>query len=386
MSNPISPPSGIYSPHQLQKLCYGDDIVAKELLHCLPSPESCAVIVTGTSIATKTPLLKQVEDLLSPRHFHQTFSNIQQHAPVAQITSAVAALRNNPNVDTVISIGGGSPIDSAKAISYQFHELHGRFLTHIAIPTTLSAAECTDGAGMTTADGVKTGVRHPNLAPACVLYDPRFAAYTPSELFLSTGLRAVDHAVESQYNKSATWMPCRVMALQAVSSLFDLLPRYRERPDDADVILGLFLAAYGSLGFLGKHTKGPLGLSHTLGYALGSPYGIPHGITSCLTLGHVVKLQGRFDEDDARSVAAILPYLGQQRSDDSKADCEKVGDCILRLVKDLGLYSTLSQRGVAKDQVDIIVERGLGPWRSGMPGGMNGEYGLAVRELVEGLF
>jgi len=53
------------------------------------------------------------------------------------------------------------------------------------------------------------------------------------------------------------------------------------------------------LGFLGQNMKGSFSLSHTMGYALGSPYSIPHGITSCLTLGHVMKLKAHSSRDDA---------------------------------------------------------------------------------------
>ena len=62
---------------------------------------------------------------------------------------ATDMILKDPTIDTVISIGGGSPIDSAKAISYRVKERTGKYLTHVAIPTTISAAECTSGAGYT---------------------------------------------------------------------------------------------------------------------------------------------------------------------------------------------------------------------------------------------
>jgi alcohol dehydrogenase class IV len=68
---------------------------------------------------------------------------------VAQLDEATELVLQNPNIDTVISIGGGSPIDSAKVLSYRVHEKRGAFLNHITIPTTISAAECTAGGGYT---------------------------------------------------------------------------------------------------------------------------------------------------------------------------------------------------------------------------------------------
>jgi alcohol dehydrogenase class IV len=85
---------------------------------------------------------------LPDRHAN-TFSKIGEHAPVAQLDQATEQVHKDPSIDTIISIGGGSPIDSAKAISYRVKEKTGKYLTHIAIPTTISAAECSSGAGYT---------------------------------------------------------------------------------------------------------------------------------------------------------------------------------------------------------------------------------------------
>jgi alcohol dehydrogenase class IV len=93
-----------------------------------------------------------VAKLALPDHHAGTFSKIGQHAPVAQLDKATERILRNPNIDTIISIGGGSPIDSAKVLSYRVNERRGSFLHHIAIPTTISAAECTAGAGYTKYD------------------------------------------------------------------------------------------------------------------------------------------------------------------------------------------------------------------------------------------
>lgn len=134
------------------------------------------------------------------------------------------------------------------------------------------------------------------------------------------------------------------------------MPRYRQNVRDLDVITSLQLAAFSSLGFLGQNVHGPLGLSHTLGYALGSPYGIPHGVTSTLTLGHVVKLKAQ-EPEAATQLARLLPFLGESRSGDDRKDAEIVGDRILRLVQDLGLATNLESYGVGRDQASLIVER-----------------------------
>ncbi|KIW57643.1 hypothetical protein PV05_02210 [Exophiala xenobiotica] len=387
MDSSLHPLSGLYKPHQLKGLYYGPDVVKSHLLSVLPTTSSKAFIITGSSLANKTPLIKSLESLLSSGHHAGTFSNIKEHAPVAQLDDATSQVKKDSTIDTIISVGGGSPIDSAKAISYRVHETTQKWLVHITIPTTLSAAEATAIAGYTQSDGVKTGISDPNIYPSYIFYDPKFGLYTPPHLFLSTGFRALDHAVESQYHPTTTWVPCRMVALNAISELFKLLPKYKADPKDEDTITGLFLAAYASLGFVGQNLKGGLGLSHSLGYALGSPYGIPHGVTSCLTLGHVVKLKARQSKQNAEAIANILPYIGQARSGDDLKDSDTLGDRILGLVQDSGLKTTLTEKGVGKDQVDIICARATGGL---MPGKTKNEeeeqISKAVRHLVEGLF
>ncbi|KAH7379548.1 hypothetical protein BKA66DRAFT_420707 [Pyrenochaeta sp. MPI-SDFR-AT-0127] len=370
------PLSGLWQPTQLQSLHYGSGSVQKHLIERLPKESSKAFIITGNSLATKTPLVKQVEELLGNRHAG-TFSKIGEHAPVAQLDEATEIFEGDSSVDTVISIGGGSPIDSAKAISHRLHEKSGKWLYHIAIPTTLSASECTMMAGYTESNGVKTGIRGKELVPHVVLLDSSFALHTPARLWLSTGMRAMDHAVELLYHPTATEMPTRWLTLQAAGSLFENLPKYKGDPKDEDTITKLQLAAFASLGFLGYNIKGGLGLSHGLGYALGSPYGIPHGITSCLTLGHVVKLKAQ-DPSAAEQIARVLPFIGESKSGDTTKDAEKVGDRILQLVKDLGLDSDLRNYKVDTDQIPVITKRATGQ--------ESGDVYNKVEALVKGLF
>lgn len=271
-----SPLFGLWQPQfQLKHLYYGSSCVQKYLTEVLPSTSSKVFIVTGQSIATKTPLLNQVEKFLGARHA-ATFSNIKQHGLVAEVDEATDLVSKNPSIDTLLSIGGGSPIDAAKTISFRIHQDTGTWLTHVTIPTTLSAAECNAAGGYTKADGVKTGFAAPGMGVTAVFYDPTFSKYTPTRLWLATGVRAIDHAVEANYHPYATEMPWKVMARWALATLFEHLPRAKvSHPDDEDAISRLHLAAFASLGFRGKNVKGGMGLSHSLGYALGSPYGIP---------------------------------------------------------------------------------------------------------------
>lgn len=250
-------------------------------------------------------------------------------------------------------------VDSAKAISYRVHEKTGNFLHHISIPTTLSAAECSFLAGYTQEDGTKTGVYDPKIAVSVIIYDAKFGLETPEKLWLSTGIRALDHAVELMYNPAATEAPSKPLSLTSIQTLFEYLPKYKADPKNEDIIMKLMLAAFTSLYPMGVNVVGGIGLSHSLGYALGSPFGIPHGITSCLTLGKVVKLKAE-DPEAAEQIARILPFIGMNTSGDKKKDAERVGDAIIDLVKRLGLETNLKEYKVGEDQVPKIVKMGSG--------------------------
>ena len=272
-----SPLSGLWQPQShLKNLYYGASCVEKHLLSTLPSQSSKAFIITGRSIATKTPLIQQLETLLGPTHHAGTFSQIKQHGPVAEVDQATDLVARDASIDTIISVGGGSPIDAAKTISFRTNERTGHYLVHFTIPTTLSAAECTAGGGYTKADGVKTGFMAPEMGVSAIFYDPGYAKYTPTRLWLATGVRAVDHAVETFYHPYATEMPWKALSIWALGVLFECLPQAKSsHPNDEDVMTRLMLAAFASSGLRGKNVKGGMGLSHSLGYALGSPYGIP---------------------------------------------------------------------------------------------------------------
>lgn len=179
-----TPLSGLWCPEtHLKGLFYGSGCVQSHLRGMLPSAASRVFIITGSSLFNKTSLVQELEQLLGENHVG-TFAGIKQHGQFADVNAAFTQLKNaslKQPVDTIISIGGGSPIDSAKTLSYWTQQASGNFLSHIAIPTTLSAAECTAGGGYTNNDGVKLGfmcpgceyerLSQPFLTPSGVLHE-----------------------------------------------------------------------------------------------------------------------------------------------------------------------------------------------------------------------
>lgn len=121
-----------------------------------------------------------------------------------------------------------------------------------------------------------------DLAQAVIL-DAEVTTYTPQKLWISSGIRAVDHAVEALYPPNSTpKFPIVQNALIALPLLFKYLLQSHAKPDDIEARQKLLLAAYHSL--FPNPSAGALGISHAMGHGLGASFSIPHGITSCLTL------------------------------------------------------------------------------------------------------
>jgi alcohol dehydrogenase class IV len=244
---------------------------------------------------------------------------ISQHAPMTEVDAA-ARLAGEQNVDGVLSFGGGSAIDAAKLLAVRLADSNGHAehsLPHVAIPTTLSVAELAAGAGFTNEAGDKAGLRDPRLLPACVIYDPGLTLATPMELWLSTGIRALDHALEG-FLAGGEHPFSDVMSLEAARRLFDSLPRAKADPGNLEVRTENQLAAWFSFTLPGPSAGG---LSHVMGKQIGARHAIPHGVTSCLLLPHVLRyvatrqperyarLREAMGGDPADSVYALIASL-----------------------------------------------------------------------------
>ncbi|KAJ4345465.1 uncharacterized protein N0V89_011596 [Didymosphaeria variabile] len=332
---------GVYRASPVKLLIYGRG-TSKQLSDVVSELGGTkAFIITGRSLYEKTPVIKDIEKSLGSVH-GGTFSKIGQHAPIGDIREATALMAKS-GCDVLISIGGGSPIDSAKAIAYNIHQETGKWVPSIAVPTTLSVAETTQNAGFTTEEKHKIAVSNPELVPKAVVYDGEIALHTPLNLWTSTGIRSLDHAVELMYHPLASEIPTKRMCLEAIKDLFTYLPQSKANPDDADVRTKLFTACYASL-FPFLYTGG-VGLSHSIGHAIGATYSIPHGITSCLSLAPTVHFKAS-NAEEAKQIARIIPYIGKQSTGNDEKDSHIVADAIAELVEELGHKTTLTAYGV----------------------------------------
>ncbi|KAH9940441.1 iron-containing alcohol dehydrogenase [Epithele typhae] len=321
-----------------------------------------ALIVTGRSLFTKTDVVKTVEGILKAHDaYGATFYEIGEHAPVAGIRRGVQAFKD-AGADVIVSVGGGSPVDAAKAILHFVQQESGAPapFKQIAIPTTLSAAEYTMGAGFTDDSGNKVAVASPSLVPAGIILDAQLTLATPERLWLSTGLRALDHAVESLYRPGVP-PPLKHLCYAALADLFTYLPLSKAHPEDVSTRQKLQIASWMSIWPMQLEKFVAFGLSHGLGHRLGARYGIPHGITSCLTLAPVVAAKVELGSpQDKEWLANALFYLRKPSTGSVDGDVLELSKSIQQLVNDLGLHSTLSQYNVPKEDVQQIAELAVG--------------------------
>ena len=237
-------------------------------------PHGRAFVITGRSLDEKTDLVRRVEGSLGEKHAG-THVGMGEHTPGSAVERA-AGEAESAGADLLVSVGGGSVIDGTKAVARQLG-----YPAQVAVPTTLSGAEWAHRVGVTDeAAGKKGGFADPRAVPPVVILDPEATVFTPERLWLSTGIRALDHAVEG-FLYGGDHPITDVTGLEGARRLVRLLPISKARPDELEARAELQVAAW--LSYFGPLNT-PMGLSHELGRRIGASYNVPHGVTSCVTL------------------------------------------------------------------------------------------------------
>ncbi|TFK22557.1 alcohol dehydrogenase IV [Coprinopsis marcescibilis] len=339
-----------------------------------------ALIVTGRTLNDKTDVVRRVEQILKENDaYGATFFEIGEHTPIAGIRNGIKAYREN-GCDHIVAVGGGSPVDGSKAILYNIQlEDGGVTPPQIAIPTTLSAAEYSIGAGFTNDEGHKVAVSSQELAPAGIILDAELTLATPERLWLSTGIRSLDHAVENLYRPLVT-IPSKALCYAALKDLFKYLPESKKDPTNVVVRQRLQVASWMSLFPMKLERYSALGISHSLGHKLGARYHIPHGITSCLTLAPTVAMKAEVgSKDDKEWLADALFYLREPSTGSLEGDVRRLATLINNLVVELGLQTTLTEYKVPRDELESVAEGALGT--------QNQNYEVArVVQLLESIY
>jgi alcohol dehydrogenase len=325
-----------------------------------------ALIVTGKTLG-QSKLLDQVKSAAG-NALAGVFTGAAQHVPSQTVTELVAEARR-VGADAMVSFGGGSPIDTVKNAAWQLMggsagsrtidfasaattSGSGGEILHIAIPTTLSAGEFTPAGAVTDeSTKVKVGVADPRLQARAIILDPALTVETPAWLWASTGMRALDHAVEGSYS-TRHQLVTDTLASKAIALLnAHLLPSLQTHGDDElEHRVQCQLAAWLSIFGMSSNTRG--GISHALGHQIGPMWNVPHGITSCITLPHVMRLMAGVAADRFAPIAQGFEVRFDPRSPRSSAM-----ECAERTARFIGKFEVptrLRDVGVPREEISRI--------------------------------
>jgi maleylacetate reductase len=333
------------------------------------------VVSTRSLRARGDSPLQRIEQALGTLHAG-SFDRIRAHSPREDVLEAAAAARA-AHADVLIAVGGGSVIDATKAMQMvlwmdlqtpQSMEPYRQGaasevarvisapaepIRAIAVSTTLSAAEFTSQAGVTdTHINAKQGFAHRYFVPRTVILDPAATLHTPPWLLFCTGIRAVDHAVESYCSPQAN-PATEATSLQGLRLLSAALPQIKAAPEALEPRLQ---AQFGMWQAIAASAAGvPTGASHGIGYVLGASYGVAHGHTSCVMLPAVLRWNSMLNAQRQRDLSQAMG-----------APERAAHELIAELVHHLEQPGTLRAVNIQRADLDVIASRALtyGPVRA----------------------
>jgi alcohol dehydrogenase class IV len=306
-----------------------------------------AIVVTGKTLGN-SPLLEKVTKPLGAR-CAGVFTGVRQHVPRSGVQALQAEIERL-NADSLVSFGGGSPIDTCKVASYAF--LPSREVIHVAIPTTLSAGEYTHAGGVTDeSTRVKSGVSDPRLAPRTVINDPELTLETPAWLWVATGMRALDHAIECIY--AVRHHPLSdTLGSKAISLLLEHLPSSIRTTgaEQLDHRGQCQTAAWFSI-FGAMNTR--FGISHLLGHQIGPRWDVPHGVTSCISLPHAMRFMADIAPERFGPIAQGFGVPFDPKN--PRAAAFACADRTAQFIASFDVPHTLKDAGVPRAEINDIV-------------------------------
>jgi alcohol dehydrogenase class IV len=250
---------------------------------------------------------------------------------------ACANAARSAGTDLLVTFGGGSVTDGGKAVTIclehgvtdvdamepfrsivangkrQTPDFRAPKVRQIAVPTTLSAGEFNARAGVTdTRLKLKQSFVHRAIVPESVILDPAVTVHTPEWLWFSSGVRAIDHAVETLLSLDANDYTDGT-ALQALRALGAGLRGVKEEASNLDARLRCMMGAWLSMVGIVSGTR--LGASHAIGHILGGSANVPHGHTSCVMLPYVLDFNAPVNAQRQLEVSAAMGRPEKRASD-----------------------------------------------------------------------
>lgn len=327
------------------------------------------LLVISPSLVKTTDIEDRIKSMLGARVV-QIYAGSQPHVPSNVVLEASAEARAL-GVDGLLAVGGGSPVDLAKAINLCLTEnirtreelleyavkftypdklvipsIKGETLPQISVTTTLSAGEFTHITGvLDRTNRVKNSYLDPAMTAKLVIHDSDLAQHTPRQLWASTGMRAVDHCIEGLCSKTSQPVTDALCA-DGLRRLVKYLPISVNDSSDLHAAGQCQMGAWESIFGL---TNVRLGLSHSLGHQLGGRNEVPHGITSCVTLPAVLAFNYEYTRAKQELVAEIFAEaMGVPVPQDGASSI------VRQFIESMNLPTTLREIGVSRDDFEPL--------------------------------
>lgn len=358
---------------QWQSVVYGRGSLASlaEELGALDARR--VLLVTTSSLENEGTVLKTVEDAIGSRLVGR-FSGCRQYAPRSTVFACVDRARALAP-DLIVSLGGGSVVDTAKATALALCEglrepaeldpyrgsganacrLRGAPIPLIALPTTLSAAEYSPMVAITNeASGEREPFQNAALCPRLVLLDPELTRATPDYLWLTTGIKILSDAFE-QFSTGVAGPVMEPLTLRAFELLVRSLPGSRSVASEARLAcqLGSWLALFGTFS---AGTK--VGIGAAIRHQLGMIHKLSHGEATCGILARVIGASAPTNPD-ALGALCRGADVAFEPGDPSLAASALAGR-MDALLAELGLPRTLGELRIRREDLPELARRAAG--------------------------
>ena len=311
---------------------------------------------------------------------YQEFTNIKPNPTIVNVQEGLMTAQVH-NVDAIVAVGGGSVIDTAKAISIVMtNPEHGNIvslegavntrnkgLPLFALPTTAgTAAEVTINYVITDERNVKKMVCvDAHDIPVCSIIDPDLMQDMPQQLAASTGMDALTHAMEGYITKAA-WLIPDMFHINAMALIYKNLEKAANSKDpiavekmaDAQYIAGMGFSNVG------------LGIVHSMAHSLGAYFDTPHGLANAILLPHVLKFNGQVCPELFRNMGRAFGLNMEYATDEEAVN--KVVNAVQELSRKLNIPQTLREVGIPEDKLRTLAEQAINdPCTPGNPREVN---------------
>ena len=326
------------------------------------------VLLVSDETLVKAGVTVKIERILQEAEItYFEFLHIKPNPTVSNVQEGLRVAQTN-GVDAIVAVGGGSVIDTAKAISIILNNPEHSGVTSLAgavdtrnkgvplfaLPTTAgTAAEVTINYVITDEENMKKMVCvDVHDIPVCSIIDPDLMQGMPQQLAASTGMDALTHAMEGYITK-AGWLIPDMFHINAMALIYKNLEKAANDKDDLAIEKMAYAQYIAGMGF----SNVGLGIVHSMAHSLGAFFDTPHGIANALLLPHVLRFNGQVCPDLFRNMGKAFG-LELDDLEDGEA-VETVVDAVAELSQRLGIPQTLKEIGIPEEMLPALANQAI---------------------------